>query len=296
MGTQPQMFVKWIVLLLVLLRAAALNNLGYTLERYDESPGLYYESKGMAVMYNVEWRTVVYVDLSKFDNETLAIRQYVQHVDMLCQMSIVRNWTGCAHFYDDARSRVNQLTRTEGLLKEITGQQNGEKRKKRGVFNFIGEISKVLFGTMDDEDAKYYNEQIKLFEQNSEDVNTLLKQQLAVVKSSLGAVNNTLADVAYNENLLKEGVRKVTEYMTILKSETAANMNLVSAKIEVEGHIMRVKNAMNALQRNLDMLIGSVIHAQKGVLQPQIISPTVLMESLMKSAVAFPKDTSYLSL
>ena len=60
---------------------------------------------------------------------------------------------------------------------------------------------------MDEED---YNEQINLFEQNSEDVNTLLKQ-LSVVKSSLGAVNNTLVDVAYNENLLKEGVRKVTE-------------------------------------------------------------------------------------
>jgi hypothetical protein len=74
------------------------------------------------------------------------------------------------------------LTRAEGLLKEITGQQIGGKRKKRGVFNFIGEISKVLFGTMDEEDARYYNEQIKLFEQNSKDVNTLLKQQLSVVK------------------------------------------------------------------------------------------------------------------
>ena len=71
----------------------------------------------------------------------------------------------------------------------------------------------------DDDDAKYYNEQIKLFEQNSDDMNTLLKQQLSVVRSSLGAVNNTLADVEYNENLLKEGVSKVTEYMNTLKLE-----------------------------------------------------------------------------
>ena len=45
---------------------------------------------------------------------------------------------------------------------------------------------------MDEDDAKYYNEQIKFFEQNSEDMNTLLKQQLSVVRSSLGAINNTL--------------------------------------------------------------------------------------------------------
>jgi hypothetical protein len=52
-----------------------------------------------------------------------------------------------------------------------------------------------MFGTMDEGDAKYYNEQIKLFKQNSENMNTLLKQQLSVVMSSFGAVNNTLADV-----------------------------------------------------------------------------------------------------
>jgi hypothetical protein len=38
--------------------------------------------------------------------------------------------------------------------------------------NFIGELSKILFGTLDEEDAHYYNEQMKLFEQNSDDMNT----------------------------------------------------------------------------------------------------------------------------
>ena len=145
---------------------------------------------------------------------------------------------------------------------------------------------------MDDDDAKYYNEQIKLFEQNSEDMNTLLKQQLAVVGSSLGAVNNTLADVEYNENLLKEGVNKVTEYMNTLKLETNKKMNLFSAKIEIEGHILRVNNAMSTLQRNLDVLIDSVVNARKGVLQPQIKSPLTLMETLIKSLSAFSKDTA----
>jgi hypothetical protein len=68
------------------------------------------------------------------------------------------------------------------------------------VFNFIEVLSAILFGAMDEVDANYYNEQIKLFEQNSESMNTLLKQQLSVVRSSLGAFNNTLADAEYNEN------------------------------------------------------------------------------------------------
>ena len=46
-------------------------------------------------------------------------------------MSVIRNWTGYAHFSDDARSRLNWLTRTEDLLNEVTGQQIRGKRKKR---------------------------------------------------------------------------------------------------------------------------------------------------------------------
>ena len=149
------------------------------------------------------------MDLIRIDY-TLAFKQYVHHVDMLCQMSIVRNWTECAHFGDDVRHRLDQLVKTEGLLEEITGQRN-ERKRRRGVFNFVGELSKILFGTLDEDDAKYYNDQIKLFERNSEDVDTLLKQQLSVMKSSLGAVNNTLIDMAHNEDILKEGVRKVTD-------------------------------------------------------------------------------------
>jgi hypothetical protein len=50
-------------------------------------------------------------------------------------------------------------------------------------------------------------------------MNTSLKQQLYVVRSSLGAVNNALADAEYNESLLKGGMSRVTKYMITLKSE-----------------------------------------------------------------------------
>ena len=78
-----------------------------------------------------------------------------------------------------------------------------------------------------------------------------------------------------------------------LRSETNEKMNLLSMKIEVEGHMLRVNNAINVLQRNLNLLIDSVMNAQKGVLQPQIISPITLMEALIKSVSAFPKDTTF---
>jgi len=80
--------------------------------------------------------------------------------------------------------------------------------------------------------------------------------------------------------------------MNSLKLETNEKMSLISAKMEVEGHILRVNNAMTLLQRDLDLLIDSVINAQNGVLQPQVISPVTLMDVLIKSISAFPKTTT----
>lgn len=60
--------------------------------------------------------------------------------------------------------------------------------------------------------------------------------------------------------------------MSTLKSEIVERMNIIGSNVEVEGHLLRVSNAMTALQRDLDLLINSVINAQKGVLQPQVIS------------------------
>jgi len=105
-------------------------------------------------------------------------------------------------------------------------------------------------------------------------------------------VNNNLADNEYNENLMNEGMNRFSTYMTNLKSETNEKVILLTAKLEVEGHILRVNHAMRTVQRNLDLLIDGVIHSQKGVLQPQIASPFTIIEDPIKSVPAFPKDIS----
>jgi hypothetical protein len=73
----------------------------------------------------------------------------------------------------------------------------------------VGEISKVLFGTLDENDADYYDEQIRNFERNSEDTTDLLKQQVYVIKSTLGALNDTLADMEHNDKLVKKGLSDI---------------------------------------------------------------------------------------
>jgi hypothetical protein len=43
------------------------------MEKYDESPGIYFENKGQASLYNTEWITVVYVNLKQTTKQSGAL-------------------------------------------------------------------------------------------------------------------------------------------------------------------------------------------------------------------------------
>ena len=55
------------------------------------------------------------------------------------------------------------------ILRQLTGNEDEpiHTRDKRGVFNFIGGISKILFGTLDNEDANYYTDKISHWKTSS---------------------------------------------------------------------------------------------------------------------------------
>jgi len=90
----------------------------------------------------------------------------------------------------------------------------------------VGEISKLLFGTLDENDAEFYDERIRQFESNSEDTTELLKQQVSVFKSTLGALNITLADVAYNDKVVRDGLTDIQTYLDSLSSEMTRKLSI----------------------------------------------------------------------
>jgi len=264
---------------------------GYRVEKFEESPGLYYIDKGTVNLYNTVWKTIVYVDLKAEDLEIDNLGFYINHVDRLCNSVEVKNWTGCSQFRESISDRFRHLQSSERLLTDTVGKKYEDSRFRRGILNFVGEISKVLFGTLDENDADYYDEQIRNFERNSEDTTDLLKQQVYVIKSTLGALNDTLADMEHNDKLVKKGLSDIQTYLDTLSSETARKLSIFEAKFMIEKHITQVNNALTILHRNTDLVLDSVLHAQSGSIQPQIVPPRLLLESLKESQSFFPRDT-----
>jgi hypothetical protein len=67
--------------------------------------------------------------------------------------------------------QIEEVENMNLLVKQLTriDDEATQLRFKRGVFNFIGGISKILFGIMDSEDASYYTDKISDLEREQAD-------------------------------------------------------------------------------------------------------------------------------
>ena len=126
---------------------------------------MYCDYTADAHLYSTEWKVVTYINLETVDDNFRNVRNYTQMFADFCKRHEHRFWanyTGCLNSIrqtDRPMKEVNDLTL---ILKQLTGNEDApiHTRDKRGVFNVIGGISKILFGTLDNEDANYYTDKI----------------------------------------------------------------------------------------------------------------------------------------
>jgi hypothetical protein len=286
----------WTVYLALICLRHALA-LDATLERYNESPGLYYERLGDAQLYNTEWRIVTYVNLDEADRNLDTVRKYAQLSIDFCknhERTFWVNFTDCrksSQFIDikireveDMRLLVRQLTRDEEKI--------NYSRARRGVFNFIGGLSKILFGTMDSEDASYYTDKISKLEREQIDFLKLSKEQITVVKSTLRSLNSTLMDVSENEKILSKGLEKMAQHINERDGEVKRMFTATSMLLTVNDHSMQLERAINECRREYEILIDAIINSQKGVIQPHIITPAQIIRQMKASQADIPSELS----
>lgn len=126
-------------------------------------------------------------------------------------------------------------------MHELTGAEpDSRNRKRKGIFNSIGFGLKILFGTMDSDDAEYYNEKISTIDSNQGRVYQLEKGQLTLVRRTLADVKHTLKDINTNvdtiihSQVLLEELKELTKLKIDTYQEQLNVYNkIVSAILEL---------------------------------------------------------------
>lgn len=167
-------------------------------------------------------------------------------------------------------------------------------RLKRGVLNFVGEISKILFGTLTQSDAKNYNKHITELEREQKEFLHLSNEQMTVIKATITSVNTTLQKIDQNEKILKEGLTKLLNYSKHKFSEMEEevhNVNLINEQSKI------IQRGIDESQHSFEILKDAFVHAEQGSLQPQLVTAEkikMLLETQkMPSGLDYPTFPSF---
>ena len=179
------------------------------------------------------------------------------------------SWNAIAH----TTHRVKQLY-------EIVGAR--PSRSRRGVFNSIGFGLKLLFGTMDSDDAEYYNEKISSVDINQHRIYQLEKDQLMVVKHTLTAINHTMRDFKNNQDVMLQTEEYLKRLQNINHESIGRLEDLVTKRSKVLDALKVIEVVCNDIEREVNRFYLGIDAMRMGKLSTILVSPDKLMTYLVK--------------
>lgn len=149
-----------------------------------------------------------------------------------------------------------------------------------------------MFGTLDNEDANYYTDKISHLENEQLDFLKLSKEQITVVKTTLRSVNFTLQTVSENEKSLATGLEEMAKHVNEQDGEIKGMFTAYCLLLAINEHVMQLNRAIDECRREYEILIDAVLNSQKGVIQPQLVSPAQILEQVKINQADMPSDLS----
>ena len=134
---------------ITLLVLAMINHANYTLTSLK---GNVYniEEQSKVHLYHETWKLVIGINFTSNDQRLTSIDTTIRLFETACNNE-------CPRMYEIhlVRNRYNRLRYRNIILMKLLGKQ--QTRQRRALANFVGDISKTLFGTHNENDLSQIN-------------------------------------------------------------------------------------------------------------------------------------------
>ncbi|KAK3083806.1 hypothetical protein FSP39_003442 [Pinctada imbricata] len=150
----------------------------------------------------------------------------------------------------------------------------GSSRSKRGLFDFIGKISKSLFGTATSDEVATIRRHMQLLNRNNAKIAKAMAIQEQHLSSVISNVNDRFDNVM---NAVQENHQDTVALTSLLQTSIDAMEHEFAI---LESLILKQTNASAQLQNALEHVKLSVHELLKGKLSPFLITPQNIRSSL----------------
>jgi len=173
-----------------------------------------------------------------------------------------------------------------GINQTEVNQEN--KRSKRSLINFIGNVMYTLFGVCDDKFAKKTREAIKQTEETGVNILHIVKAQTTVVKTAVKKIASPLnqTEQLYNEISTKE--QQLHKRMIQLQNRTDDVLDLLLAA-ELHNLYTIITNQYAYETLRLEQIVTA---AKEGLIHPSLMTPQELATTLKSVEQTIKKQYS----
>jgi hypothetical protein len=152
-------------------------------------------------------------------------------------------------------SRIPQIKTKYTSFTELINH----RRCKRGIINGVGMVLKTLFGTMDDNDAQYYNDAINRVISDNKHFKNLLQDQTQIIQDTLITFNNTITEFNICKQKLNENITMFNNFSNFIENFTEG----IKVSQLVTEHTTLLLQITQTLDDDFDNLISVILFAQR---------------------------------
>jgi hypothetical protein len=237
------------------------------------------------------WKVVSYIDLKPTRELRRKVKEHQKRVSQYCHELESASWyhlTDCNSFKTYVNAKIYYIDTLKDLVAEYLTTEVS-KRRKRGVLDFVGEISKILFGTLTQAEAREYNSYINQLEREQQEFLHISSEQMTIINSTVNSVNLTMRRINQNENALKDSLIKLNTKVTDVTLELQQEIQQVTM---ANMQIKTIERGLMECQHGYEILVDALIHAEQGTFQPQFVTAekikTVVTAQKLPAGVDYP--------
>lgn len=245
--------------------------------------GLYFEKISNVHFSEQQWTLLTYLNMSYYLKQQTAIDALIIKIDEVCKKSTEIT---CKQIYYTIKQRIPVIKNSFSNFQYLIGHH---VRNKRGWFNLIGKGLKTIFGTLDSEDADYYDDAIKSLEQNQKDSLRILQDQLTIFSDTFHDFNTT----ANNIKRMQKGFNDIILKINTENSKFINEINNYGKSQYEEQLIDYINTLVTDIEIELNKITNVVMFTKIGQIHPLIIPPKKLITELIDSKQSLPNELIY---
>ena len=222
---------------------------------------LFIEDITKVYLYHETWDLIVGINFTSNQRRISAISNAIELAESACNSKCSPR--------DEVYlvgGRYNRLIRKNAILEKLLGKP---KRTKRGLANFIGDISKTLFGTLSEKDLDNINHEFDKIYTDNKNLATILTNHTKILKLILDSSSVNYKELIGSQNDERGLARNLSNGLNTMSRDSFVNSKLLTAAIMID-----------ETSEDIDMAINAINDGKHGIIHPQILTPVMLKATI----------------